>query len=48
MNLLIRFGSLTSLNDLAVQVFLPRDCSMENSFELRICVALIGSYNVVG
>lgn len=45
--LLIRLGSLTSPNNLAVQVFFPRDGSMENSFGLRICMALSGLHNVV-
>lgn len=44
-NLLIRWGLLTSPNDLAVCLFLPRAGSVENGFDLRLCVAPIGLYN---
>jgi hypothetical protein len=48
LNLLIRLGSLTPPNNLAGRLVLPRAGSMENVFEVPLCVAPARFYNVAG
>ena len=47
-NLLIRLGSLTSLNNFGGQGLLPRAASREKDFDPQLCVAPFGCYNAAG